>query len=193
MKDPGFCFQKGPVLSKIFGQQSFCLRCLPRYLRTGQLRSGARKTKKKVQIKKYQRFCYLEWSVDNPDLVEAHPDVLYPGVQGDGEHVQGGVGADYPQPRVIALAALGAKSQRSPRNEQNQSYSRQTLHIIINRAFYFRVVCTKGLRSRGFLFFLLSIFSFITHDLASWCEIRHQIHLLSLGCVFTFPEYLHCW
>ena len=46
MKDPGFCFQKGPVLSKIFGQQSFCLRCLPRYLRTGQLRSGARKTKK---------------------------------------------------------------------------------------------------------------------------------------------------
>ena len=52
MKDPEFCFQKGPVVSKIFGQQSFCLRCLPRYLRTGQLRSGARKTKKRVQINK---------------------------------------------------------------------------------------------------------------------------------------------
>ena len=66
-------------------------------------------------------FCYLERSVDNPDLVEAHPDVLYPGVQGDGEHVQGGVGADHPEPGVIALATLRTKSQRSPRNEQNQS------------------------------------------------------------------------
>ena len=53
---------------------------------------------------------YLERRIDNPDLVEAHPDVLYPGVEGDGEDVQGGVGADHPQPRVVALAALGAET-----------------------------------------------------------------------------------
>ena len=45
VKDPGFCFQKDPVLSKIFGQQNFCLRCLPQCLRTGQWRSGVRRTK----------------------------------------------------------------------------------------------------------------------------------------------------
>ena len=48
-----------------------------------------------------QTICYLERRIDNPDLVEAHPDVLDPGVEGDGQHVQGGVGADHPQPRVM--------------------------------------------------------------------------------------------
>lgn len=79
------------------------------------------KLKLKTQQNVHDFATYLERSVDNPDLVEAHPDVLYPGVQGDGEHVQGGVGAHHPQPGVIALATLRTKSQRSPRNEQNQS------------------------------------------------------------------------
>ena len=40
----------------------------------------------------------LEGGVHHPDLVLAHPDVLDPGVEGDGQHVQGGVGAHNLQP-----------------------------------------------------------------------------------------------
>ena len=66
------------------------------------------------------------------------------------------------------------------------------LFIILSRVLCSCCVHLRGKKQRVPLF-LLSTFSFITHNLASWCEIWHQIHLLSLGCIFTFPEYLHCW
>ena len=70
MKDPGFCFQKGPVLSKIFGQQNFCLRCLPRYLRTGQLRSDARKTKNTIDVKNKQNvYDFATWNEASTILI----------------------------------------------------------------------------------------------------------------------------
>ena len=41
----------------------------------------------------------LEGGVDHPDLVVAHPDLLDPRVQRDGQHIQAGVGADNTQPQ----------------------------------------------------------------------------------------------
>ena len=41
----------------------------------------------------------LEGGVDHPDLVVAHPDLLDPRVQRDGQHVQARVGADNAQPQ----------------------------------------------------------------------------------------------
>ena len=41
----------------------------------------------------------LEGGVDHPDLVVAHPDLLDPRVQRDGQHVQARVGADNTQPQ----------------------------------------------------------------------------------------------
>ena len=41
----------------------------------------------------------LEGGVDDPDLVLAHLDLLDPRVQGNGKHIQAGVGADDTQPQ----------------------------------------------------------------------------------------------
>ena len=70
----------------------------------------------------YSNFSHLKWSVDNSYFVEVHSDVLDPGVEGDGQHVQRGVGAGDLQPQLLALATTRTETRRRAQGAQEKKY-----------------------------------------------------------------------
>ena len=60
----------------------------------------------------HSNISHLKWSVDYSYFVEVHPDVLDPGVESDGQHVQRGVGAGHLQPHLLALAPTRTETRR---------------------------------------------------------------------------------